>query len=516
MLAMDRIFREGTRFVDEHARQVFFNGVNISLKGEKKGDKTVYKFDSFTEKSVAALHARGINLIRLILTWDGVEPHPGIYDEIYLDHYREIVSWCEKYGIYFILDMHQDLYSSRIGDGAPEWATLTDGYPIEKPVAIWAEGYFYSRAVAHSFEHFWNNTPVYGKGLQDWYAAMWQHVIRIFADSPALLGYDFINEPYPGLDGPRVFTGLVNAFMDRLGGGRELPFDAARYLNRENQRAGFIRLAAEIGRRVRRCGLGRMKRLGEDRAALREILMRVEPVIRRFDVEKYSPFLSKMTAAARAVTDRGIILMENCYYSNLGIPCAVRIPTVDGVPEAQVAFAPHGYDLFVDSPLYRFASEARVGMIFEEHRRTQERLGVPVLVGEWGGFSGPTGYHRHAEFLLELFNRNGWSRAYWAYASNHFSLHPVWKLLTRSYPQAVGGTVKKIEADDTELMVSYSQEGGAEANRVWLNGELESLTVDGCALMPGQYLLEMADCRGGILTFSTPPGEHQVRIQTRT
>ena len=259
-----------------------------------------------------------------------------------------------------------------------------------------------------------------------------------------------------------------------------------------------------------------MKRLGEDRAALREILMRVEPVIRRFDVEKYSPFLSKMTAAARAVTDRGIILMENCYYSNLGIPCAVRIPTVDGVPEAQVAFAPHGYDLFVDSPLYRFASEARVGMIFEEHRRTQERLGVPVLVGEWGGFSGPTGYHRHAEFLLELFNRNGWSRAYWAYASNHFSLHPVWKLLTRSYPQAVGGTVKKIEADDTELMVSYSQEGGAEANRVWLNGELESLTVDGCALMPGQYLLEMADCRGGILTFSTPPGEHQVRIQTRT
>lgn len=36
---------------------------------------------------------------------------------------------------------------------------------------------------------------------------------------------------------------------------------------------------------------------------------------------------------------------------------------MNGVPEEQVAFAPHGYDLFVDSPLYRFASEARVGMI---------------------------------------------------------------------------------------------------------------------------------------------------------
>ncbi len=512
---MERIYRQGTRFVDENGRQIFLNGVNISLKGEKKGEKTVYKFNTVQEKTIASLHARGINLIRLILTWDGVEPHPGIYDELYLDHYRQIVSWCEKYGVYFILDMHQDLYSSRIGDGAPEWATLTDGYPIEKPVAIWAEGYFYSRAVAHSFEHFWNNTPVYGRGLQDWYAAMWQHVIRIFADSPALLGFDFINEPYPGLDGPRIFAGLVNGFMDRLGGGRELPFDAARYLNRGNQRAGFVRLAAEIVRRVRRCGLDRMRRLGEDRAALREIFMQMEPLVRRFDEEKYSPFLSKMTAAARAVTDRGIILIDNCYYSNLGIPCAVRIPEVDGVPETQAAFAPHGYDLFVDSPLYRFASEVRVGMIFEEHRRTQERLGLPVLVGEWGGFSSLDGYRRHAEFLLELFNRNGWSRAYWAYAPGHFLVHPVWRLLTRSYPQAVDGTVTEIQADDAELMIAYEQGNGGRANRIWLNGALESLTVDGCALTPGQYLLETAGYTGGgLLTFSAPPGFHRVRVTT--
>lgn len=513
---MERIFRNGTRFVDESGRQVLFNGVNISLKGERKGEKTVYKFDTVHEKTIAALHARGINLIRLILTWDGVEPHPGIYDELYLDHYRQIVSWCEKYGIYFILDMHQDLYSSRIGDGAPEWATLTDGYPIQKPVAIWAEGYFYARAVAHSFEHFWNNTPVYGKGLQDWYAAMWQHVIRIFADSPALLGFDFINEPYPGLEGPRIFTELLDGFMDRLGGGRELPFDAARYLNRENQRAGFVRLAVEIGRRVKRCGLGRMRRLGEDRAALREIFIRVEPQIRRFDEEKYTPFLSKMAAAARAVTDRGIILIDNCYYSNLGIPCSVKIPTVNGVPEEQVAFAPHGYDLFVDSPLYRFASEVRVGMIFEEHRRTQERLGVPVVVGEWGGFSSYDGYHRHTEFLLDLFNRNGWSRAYWAYSSKHFSLHPVWKLLTRSYPQAAGGKIEKIRSCDGELSFTCRQDMKAEC-RVWLDGMLDSFYVDGMEQTPGQYLLETAGYKnGGVLSFSTPPGEHQVRIRTRS
>lgn len=511
---MERIFRDGTRFVDEKGRERLFNGVNISLKGEKKGEKTVYKFDAVQEKTFAALHARGINLIRLILTWDGVEPHPGIYDEVYLDHYRQIAAWCEQYEIYFILDMHQDLYSSRIGDGAPEWATLTDGCPIEKPLAIWAEGYFYSRAVAHSFEHFWNNTPVWGKGLQDWYAAMWQHVIGIFADSPALLGYDFINEPYPGLDGPRVFAALVNGFVDRLGAGREMPFDAARYLNRANQRAGFARLGVEIARRVRRSGLGRLRQLGEDRAALREIFAQVEPVIRRFDTEKYSPFLSKMAAAARAVTDRGIILIDNCYYSNLGIPCAVQIPVVEGVPETQVAFAPHGYDLFVDSPLYRFASEARVGMIFEEHRRTQERLGVPVLVGEWGGFSSYDGYRAHADFLLERFNRNGWSRAYWAFDAKHFALHPVWRQLTRSYPQAVSGAVENWEADDGTLCFTYRQAEGAGPNRIYLSGELEELAVDGEPLRPGQYLLKTGKHGRALLEFSTPPGGHCVRIRT--
>lgn len=139
---MERVFREGTRFVDESGRQVFFNGVNISLKGEKKGEKTVYKFDTVREKTIAALHARGINLIRLVLTWDGVEPHPGIYDEVYLDHYREIVSWCERYEIYVILDMHQDLYSSRIGDGAPSGPPSQTAIRSRNPLQFGRKGIF--------------------------------------------------------------------------------------------------------------------------------------------------------------------------------------------------------------------------------------------------------------------------------------------------------------------------------------------------------------------------------------
>lgn len=510
---MERIFRQGTIFVDESGREVRLNGVNIPLKGEKKRGGTVYRFHSVTEQSIAGLHAQGINLVRLILTWDGVEPRPGEYDEGYLDHYRQIVSWCEKYEIYFILDMHQDLYSSRIGDGAPPWASLTDGYPIQKPVAIWAEGYFYSRAVAHCFENFWNNTPVAGRGLQDRFADMWQHVIRIFAQSPALLGFDFMNEPFPGLDGNRIFVILINGLMDRLGGGRELPFDAKRYLNREDRRAGFIEMMAQIAKRVRRAGPGRLRAICKDPAALREILLRAEPLVRKFDQERYSPFLCRMAAAARAVTDRGILFMENGYYSNIGIPCSVQIPTVDGLPEEQVAFAPHAYDIFIDSPLYRYASNARAGLFFGEHRRTQERLGVPVIVGEWGGFSSHYGYRPHAQFLLRLFEENGWSRCYWYWDPKHFDRHPIREMICRSYPQAVCGKIRTLKAEDRVLDLTYQQARRYEQlNRIYLSGPVRSLTLNDQPVPPDQYWFTPCGGAGGLLTFSSPPGENRLRI----
>ena len=509
---MERVFRRGTRFVDESGRQVQFNGVNLSLKGEKKGKRTVYSFDSVTEEGIASLHRRGINLIRLILTWDGVEPLPGVYQEEYLNHYRQIISWCEKYGIYFILDMHQDLYSRQIGDGAPDWASLSGGYPFEKPALIWAEGYFYSRAVAHCFENFWRNVPVNGKGLQDYYAAMWRHVAARFCDSPALLGFDVLNEPFPGLSGNEVFCLLIDGFMEKLGGA---PMNTARYFKGRHDRLGFLKMAAAAAGRFASAGMSRVKAVGEDEQALREIVRRAEPLIRRFDEEYYSPFLSRMAAAIRDVTDRGILFMENCYYSNIGIPCAVRIPTVRGVPEEQVAFAPHAYDIFIDSPLYRYASNTRAGLFFGEHRRTQERLGVPVLVGEWGGFSAHSGYREHAEFLLRLFEENGWSRCYWLWDPAHFDRHPIRDMICRSYPQAVCGEVRSLCSDGDGIRITYEQrEDRGERNRFYLSGPVRTFTVNGVPVPPSRYSFTPSGGKeqGGILHFSAPHGENRVEI----
>jgi endoglycosylceramidase len=54
-------------------------------------------------------------------------------------------------------------------------------------------------ALQHAFDHLWANSPgPGGVGLGDRYAAAWGHVAAKFASSPWVIGYDLINEPWPG------------------------------------------------------------------------------------------------------------------------------------------------------------------------------------------------------------------------------------------------------------------------------------------------------------------------------
>ena len=51
----------------------------------------------------------GLNLLRLGVMWPGYEPVRGQYNETYLDEIDGIVKLAASYGIYTLLDMHQDL-----------------------------------------------------------------------------------------------------------------------------------------------------------------------------------------------------------------------------------------------------------------------------------------------------------------------------------------------------------------------------------------------------------------------
>uniref|UniRef100_A0A1D1Z0G4 Endoglycoceramidase n=1 Tax=Anthurium amnicola TaxID=1678845 RepID=A0A1D1Z0G4_9ARAE len=205
------------RYIDEFGRQRFFRGLNVVYKGFPYYPK-IDAFDpvtSFTEKDMKILADVNMNVIRLGVLWAGVEPIRGKYNETYLRIIKSIVDKCNLYGIYVLLDSHQDVMSEKFcGEGFPRWAVRTEGaWPFPLPLGLaarydpitglpdkrtcgrlnWALLYF-SRAANVAWQRLYSNYD----GLRDAFAAQWAKIASIFKNSRNLLGYDLLNEPWPG------------------------------------------------------------------------------------------------------------------------------------------------------------------------------------------------------------------------------------------------------------------------------------------------------------------------------
>lgn len=78
----------------------------------------------------------GMNLVRLTVTWEAVmHVGPGIIDYEYLSYLNKLVDIAAKYGIYVIIDPHQDVWSRFTGgDGAPWWTLDAVGFNTDSPV----------------------------------------------------------------------------------------------------------------------------------------------------------------------------------------------------------------------------------------------------------------------------------------------------------------------------------------------------------------------------------------------
>ena len=88
----------------------------------------------------------GYNSIRLGVLWAGLEPVEGEYNMTYLEQVVECVNIAEKYGIYPVLDMHQDVFNRRFcGNGVPDWVPqppeFNFPYPIEVEYEVDENGY---------------------------------------------------------------------------------------------------------------------------------------------------------------------------------------------------------------------------------------------------------------------------------------------------------------------------------------------------------------------------------------
>lgn len=185
-----------TRFiVDGCGRVVILRGVNVesASKGSEQGG------DHLPQTPIDAqerLGDWGWNNVRFLVFWGAMEPEDGTWDDAYLDEVGEWLDWYADHDVHVVLDLHQDLYSWKTnGNGAPDWAVDTKGLEVQgigEGVPWYAQGA--DPGVQAAYQSFWNPEP----GKRDYkvdYLEAVAHLAERFADHPAVIGYDVMNEP---------------------------------------------------------------------------------------------------------------------------------------------------------------------------------------------------------------------------------------------------------------------------------------------------------------------------------
>ncbi|MDR1853196.1 MAG: cellulase family glycosylhydrolase [Propionibacteriaceae bacterium] len=450
-----RISTAGTRLTDERGRERIFGGVNMVHKDPASGYA-----QPFTREHYRYLASAGLDLVRLGVIWDGLEPEPGVFSESYLSELARQLDWADEFGIGVYLDMHQDLYSSQFGDGAPAWATLTDGAEYSAG-EFWSDAYLFDPAVQNAYSNFWKNTEVDGVGLQDHLAKAWAELDRRFGHHPAVIGFDWLNEPFPAGSQMEVFGTLLGAYIQITADARSIEELAADFSDPQ----GKQELLANI----------------DDPQLYAAMAAAAAEPAEAFDSGVLGPFQAKLTTAA---PDK-LSVCEASYFSNMGIESAIP-------KQERMVYSPHGYDLTVDTEAIQQASDNRLDVIWAAHLRTQQRLDVPVIVGEWGAQYGYAGGLEHIAHQLDTFDKNHWSHTYWCFEPGFENL-PAASVLKRPHPQAVAGEIDTYSWDSTTGEFSASWASNMNEESVFylpsapqkVDGNVKTsteLVLDGCRL----------------------------------
>ena len=126
-----RVDPENGMFYDEHDRVRILRGMAISYK-VAPFMPTIDAFNpinSFAEDDLRLFDKLNLNVIRLGVSWAACQPRrgPDGFDLEYLARLKQLVKKSEEYGLYVIIEYHQDLFAEKFtGDGAPAWAITKD------------------------------------------------------------------------------------------------------------------------------------------------------------------------------------------------------------------------------------------------------------------------------------------------------------------------------------------------------------------------------------------------------
>lgn len=253
---MDRLTIQDSYLVDQAGRRVLLRGVNLGGSSKLPIGEPTHLANTFSRhrevtfvgrpfplaqahEHYARLRHWGFNCLRFLVTWEAIEhAAPQVYDTAYLDSVAELIALAGEYGLYVVVDPHQDVWSRMTGgDGAPGWTLEAVGFDISNldlseaaitmqrrypdyPPMVWLDNY--SRlACCTMFTLFLAgnkaapNLTIEGLPAQDYLqshfiGAIQQVAIRL-KDMPHVLGYGPLNEPgkgYLGLASLQALSGF--------------------------------------------------------------------------------------------------------------------------------------------------------------------------------------------------------------------------------------------------------------------------------------------------------------------
>jgi len=169
---------------------IFLRGVNYT--GQAKWAPG--HLAEMTPADIERLVAYGTNSARLLTFWNAVAPEPGsAFDTAYIQAFADRAKMLDEAGFFMVIDMHQDLWGEPFAThGAPAWTCpdeIKQGYTQTSP--WWAN--YLSDQVTGCFDNFYSDTT-----LQDALAAAWAEVARAVCPIERVIGFDILNEPWPG------------------------------------------------------------------------------------------------------------------------------------------------------------------------------------------------------------------------------------------------------------------------------------------------------------------------------
>lgn len=170
---------------DANGRIIIWHGVNVS-----NYSKAAPFLPWQTKEDFTRLKEWGFNFVRYLVFWQAVEPTEGNYDIVYIQKTKERLQWLNDLGIDVMLDVHQDLYTTRFtGNGFPDWTVHDGGVPFNQRTP-WNLNYF-EPAVINSYNWFWKDME-----LQTRYIKMVNFLLSNFDNN--IVGIDVMNEPFLG------------------------------------------------------------------------------------------------------------------------------------------------------------------------------------------------------------------------------------------------------------------------------------------------------------------------------